>query len=69
MVSDSSHNCFQTFACKLFKWHSNGSSVAAIYLMTAMALDRVVAIKYPYTHCTYRLKKVATVIGTMRLPT
>ena len=54
---------FQAVACKLFKWHTNGSTVAAVYLMIAMALDRVVAIKYPFTHRAYTSKWVAMAIA------
>ena len=51
--------------CKLFHYHSWGSSITASYHVMAMALDRVLAIKAPYWHMQHSCRQLATRISVL----
>ena len=49
--------------CRVFYYHSYGSSILSAYLVTAIAMDRLVAIKFPIAHRNNSSKQTADKIA------
>jgi len=55
---------FSNLICRVLSFHSYGSGFACNYLVVAMAIDRLVAINFPFFHRNYSSKKISNLIGS-----
>lgn len=55
---------FNDISCRVFWFYVYVSGITGNYLVMAMAMDRLVAITFPFFHKDHSSKKVAIIIGS-----